>query len=336
MYCPAIPVPFMKTVSDDILSKSSMKTRHKNLIKFIFVLAILYFVGNQITQNWDELVRYDWTFNPGWFVLSIIAQLATFIMFSKVWCVLVHGFGYQVPLRYGFKIGYIANLGRYIPGKIWQVLGMTYYAKQIDMSEEAAVTSWIIATTLGLPAAFLASLAGIIFFPQVLLSELDSTMRLGVFAIAVATFLMSAVLIVLPTRSLALLNLLLKKVGRGSLEFHLSSGLAFRVYAGYFACWIMYGVSFWMFLHAILPDPKIGVVEAATAFILAYQLGYVAFLAPGGIGVRELVLTGALMPFVGPIASGVAVAARFWSLVIEILAALIALNIKIKDRENNR
>lgn len=313
-----------------------MKPAFKNSIKFIFVLAILYFVGNQITQNWDELVRYDWTFNPSWFVLSIIAQLATFVMFSKVWCMLVDGFGYQVPLRYGFKIGYIANLGRYIPGKIWQVFGMVYYAKKVNMTEEAAITSWIIAMMFALPSAFLASLAGIIFFSQVLLSELDSTMRLGIFAIAAVTFLMSVVLIALPTRSLAFLNILLKKIGRRSLEFHLSSGLAFRVYAGYFACWIMYGVSFWMFLHAILPDPKIGVVEATTAFILAYQLGYVAFLAPGGIGVRELVLTSALMPFIGPIASGVAVAARFWNLVIEILAALIALSIKIKDRESNQ
>ncbi len=310
-----------------------MKTRYKNLIKSVFVLALLYFVGRQIAGNWDDLVTHDWTFDARWFILSAVAHLVTLAMFSKVWCMLVGGFGYQVPLKYGFKISYITNLGRYIPGKIWPVFGMVYYAKQVDISEEAAVTSWIVAQMFALPAAFLASLIGIILYPQMMFAELSTALRLGVFMLALGTFVVSILLVVAPARSLSLLNIILKKINRQTLEFRISSGMALKVYLGYFVSWVAYGLSFWLFLHSILPDPKIGLAEAATAFILAYQLGYVALFAPGGIGIRELILTGVLTPYVGPISAGVAVAARFWNLAVEISAALIALSIKIQKRE---
>jgi uncharacterized membrane protein YbhN (UPF0104 family) len=66
------------------------------------------------------------------------------------------------------------------------------------------------------------------------------------------------------------------------------------------------------------------------SFVVAYLIGYLAIFAPGGIGARELVLTGVLSPFIGPIAAGVAVAARLWNLLAEALAAIIALVIPMR------
>ncbi len=51
-------------------------------------------------------------------------------------------------------------------------------------------------------------------------------------------------------------------------------------------------------------------------------------MAPGGFGPRELVLGVMLTPFLGPIAPAVAIGARLWAIVIEGLAALLALAVK--------
>ncbi|MDF1544422.1 MAG: lysylphosphatidylglycerol synthase transmembrane domain-containing protein [bacterium] len=310
-----------------------MNSRYKNLIKSLFVLALLYFVGRQVYLNWDELVSYEWTFDIWWFTLSAVAHLMTLVLFSRVWCLLIDGFGYQVPLKYGFKISYITNLGRYIPGKIWPVFGMVHYAKQVGVREESALTSWIVAQLFALPAAFLASLIGILLYPDLLLDHLSFALRIGVIVLAAVTFLISIVLVTAPAKLLFLLNKVLTKVGRKTVTFEMTSAKAVQVYLGYIISWGAYGLSFWLFLHAILPNPGIGLAEAATAFVLAYQLGYVALFAPGGIGIRELILTGVLAPFVGPIAAGVALAARFWNLAIEIVSAFIALSIKTDKRE---
>ena len=68
-------------------------------------------------------------------------------------------------------------------------------------------------------------------------------------------------------------------------------------------------------------------------FIIAYQVGYLAMFSPGGLGVRELVLSTLLMPYLGPLAAGVAVAARIWNILAEIMAFFTAWRIKssIKD-----
>jgi uncharacterized membrane protein YbhN (UPF0104 family) len=89
--------------------------------------------------------------------------------------------------------------------------------------------------------------------------------------------------------------------------------------------WMVYGLSFWLFIQGILPDPRISLVTASGVFTLSYILGTLALFAPGGIGVRELVLISLLTPHLG---SGGAVATSVGSRVLltigEVGAALIA------------
>ena len=58
----------------------------------------------------------------------------------------------------------------------------------------------------------------------------------------------------------------------------------------------------------------------------AYIIGYAAIFAPGGIGVREVTLSGLLaqvMPL--ELAAAIAVIARFWFLGAQLVSALLAL-----------
>jgi len=80
-------------------------------------------------------------------------------------------------------------------------------------------------------------------------------------------------------------------------------------------------------------DITLPIIPTVGSFILAYQLGYLAFFAPGGIGVRELVITVILTPYLGSITAGIAVAARIWNMVVEIIAATIAWFIKFSNNK---
>ncbi|MCK4572859.1 MAG: hypothetical protein KAU36_00740, partial [candidate division Zixibacteria bacterium] len=87
-------------------------------------------------------------------------------------------------------------------------------------------------------------------------------------------------------------------------------------------------------MHAVMDNPAVPVIAGIGAFVLAYEIGYLTVFAPGGLGARELVLITVLTPFLGPVAAGMAVAARIWNLVTEFIAALIALLIKFdKNKE---
>jgi uncharacterized membrane protein YbhN (UPF0104 family) len=300
----------------------------KNVLKVVLVLTVLYFVWRQLALNWDEVAQYDWVINYSLLLLSVLLHLVTFVLFSSVWCFLISGFGYRVSLRHGFMVQYITNLGRYVPGKIWPVFGMLYLAKRIGVKEEAAVTSWVIAQVFAIPAAFLTGLACLLFLPETAAFETGSFVGLGVYLVAASSLVMSLLLLFAPNRMFYLFNIVLKLLKRSPVTFQLSIATAFKVYFGYFICWLCYGLSFWVFLQSIASGSDIPLIPSMGAFIIAYQVGYLAMFSPGGLGVRELVLSTLLMPYLGPLAAGVAVAARIWNILAEIMAFFTAWRIK--------
>src|SRR3989449_10770080 len=68
---------------------------------------------------------------------------------------------------------------------------------------------------------------------------------------------------------------------------------------------------------------------AIGAFTLGYILGLLALFAPGGVGVRELVLVGLLAPFLGSGGAGaVSVASRVLPTLTEAAAPLLTLPLR--------
>jgi hypothetical protein len=95
--------------------------------------------------------------------------------------------------------------------------------------------------------------------------------------------------------------------------------------AGNVVAWIMYGAAFRLFVHGILgsaPGPVSGYVAA---YAWSYVMGYLAFFIPGGIGIREMAQTSALITLglaTAPQAAVVAVTSRLWLTVLEIIPGL--------------
>jgi len=318
--------------TDNQTRKSSGRPLLAAVVKVVLAAVVIYFAGRQLVANWAEVSQYHWTLHPPLMILSIVLHLLTFVIFSKTWCLLIHSFGFDVPLKYGFKISYITNLGRYIPGKIWPVFGMVYLLNRLSISKEVAFASWGVATIFGMPAAFLAGFITIFLYPEMLTGISEGSLGIGPFVVAALTFTASFVLVVSPRWAIALFNWFLRLIRRPTVNFELGKKVALQVYLGYFIGWICFGVSFYTFMNAIMVDPEIPIIAGVGSFVLAYIIGYLAFFSPGGLGARELVLITVISPFLGPVASGVAVTARVWNLISEIVAALIALLIKMEGK----
>jgi uncharacterized membrane protein YbhN (UPF0104 family) len=329
-------IPEEKTIATEAKSqpqKSLVRSFLITAIKFVLAATVIYFAGRQLVSHWAEVSQHHWTINPLLIILSVVFHLITFAVLSKMWCLLMKAFGFNVPLKHGFKIAYIASLGRYIPGKIWQVFGMVYLLKQINVNKEVALASWGVATIFGLPPAFLVGFITIYFYPQMLSTTLGSNPGVGPFVAVVVTFAASLLLVFAPDKTMALFNWILKTLRRPRVQFKLEKKIALQVYLGYFIGWTCYGISFYTFMNAIMVKPEIPVIAGVGSFVMAYTIGYLAVFSPGGLGARELVLTIVLSPFLGSIASGVAVAARIWNLASEFIAAMIALLIKLEKKK---
>jgi len=327
------PEETTETKTEKVDRKSFVKSFLVIATKFVLAAIVIYFAGRQLTNNWTAVSGYDWTINPLLLILSVVLHLITFAMFSKTWCLLMSAFGFNVPLKHGFKISYIANLGRYIPGKIWPVFGMIYLLKKIDINKEVAFASWGVATILGLPPAFLVGFITLYFYPEMLSSAPGDNLGVYPFVALALTLAVSLILVFAPRRTMSLFNWIVKLLRRPPIQFNLDKKVALQVYLGYFVCWICYGIAFYTFMHAIMGKLEIPVVAGIGSFVMAYLIGYLAFFSPGGLGARELVLTTVLSPFLGPVAVGLAATARVWNLATEFIAAAIALLIKMEKKK---
>ncbi len=302
-------------------------------LKLVLLIIVFYFIFRQFDTYWSDLVAHEWSVNFTLLALSIFLHLVALLLFSSVWSILIKAFGFTVKLKHAFKISYITSLGKYIPGKLWPIVGMSFLAKQLNISEENAIASWIIAMIFYLPSAFLASFLCILATPEIFTDHLKEYLDWTIYLMALVVFVVSLLLIIKPNMIFSIINIILRKLKRPLINLNLNIKTALKIYTGYMVCWIVFGFSFWLLIISISPSSDVPIIPSMVAFIFAYQLGYLAFFAPGGIGVRELVLTTILLPYIGPIAASISIAARIWNMITEIVAAVICLIIKFPKQE---
>jgi hypothetical protein len=65
-----------------------------------------------------------------------------------------------------------------------------------------------------------------------------------------------------------------------------ASGILFGIVANVIA-WVGYGIALWLLARGILPDAGLRLLPAIAVFTASYLAGFLALLAPGGLGVRE-------------------------------------------------
>ncbi|MFQ5454286.1 MAG: lysylphosphatidylglycerol synthase domain-containing protein, partial [Candidatus Zixiibacteriota bacterium] len=246
----------------------------KNLVKLILLILVLYFISKETIRNWNEIVSYDWSINIGLLLVSILTHILTFILFSKVWCFIISGFNHQVPLKYGFKLAYIGNLGRYLPGKVWAIFGMAYLAKRLNIKEEESIASWVIAVIFSLPTAFLISFITVILFPEMISDKLQEHLGNSFYYLSACTLAGSLFLILIPNKTLSIFNIFLKLIKRPTINFQVDTMTAFKIYTGYFFSWILFGISFYFFINAITVNIDIPFLACLGAYVFAYQIGF--------------------------------------------------------------
>ncbi|UCC79541.1 MAG: flippase-like domain-containing protein [Candidatus Zixiibacteriota bacterium] len=311
--------------------KDNVKIYIKNVVKFILFATAVYFAGRQLSNNWQKVMEYDWELNYIYLLISIILHMSTLTLFSKSWCTVLNALGFKINLRQAFKISYLANLGRYIPGKFWQLFGMIYLLRKVDIGKKTAFASWALSWIYGLPPAFLLCGMAVLLYRD-LLSGLfagifNNDLYIVIFIFCVV--LMSTLFLFIPDYSIKLLNIILRILKREKINFQFKKIMAIKIYLIYSIAWINYGLAFYFLVKGLDANSNIPFMVGLGSYVLAYVIGLLALFSPGGLGVRELVLNSLLSPYFGPVVSGIVIAARIWSLLAEFIAAAIALILRI-------
>jgi uncharacterized membrane protein YbhN (UPF0104 family) len=302
----------------------------RQIAGWIIAAVIIFFLFRTVYIHRGELVAWQWRINWHRIILSAVMLGGAYLCSSQAWRTIIDGFGYRIRLSESFRVVYLANLGRYIPGKIWQVIGMVGLAKEINIPAQISLASFALVQAYALPASFM-----IVILSLGYSHSLDSlaVYRDILYAFMAIVLIVFLILFLKPNGLNRALNWILRLFKREPV--HYAPGIANRtaILCWYLITWILFGLSFHYFLAALIDKGGPGIIFSSGAYIAAYNIGYISFLSPGGLGVREGVISALLAPYLtGPIAASIALIHRLWITIAEAIISLLALlTYKIKS-----
>lgn len=294
------------------------------LVGWLLAAVVVAFVGRRLVHDLGELATHPlpaqlrWS----WIGLSGIVFVAAHAVLVQTWRTVLATWDARLPFWSAARVWSVSNLGRYLPGKIWQIGAMGAMARELGVSPIAASGSAVLGTLVNVVAGFVVALVG----GRTLL-ERSSGGRgtVALLIVATAFAVLAAAPIVVPRLTL----LIGRATGRPPLppiRATLPARAVLYALGGNILAWLLYGAAFELFVGGMLSRVAGGYREYLTAYTISYLLGYLALFAPAGIGVRE----GAMMTvltYAGlatrPEAALVALTSRVWLTLLEVVPGFV-------------
>lgn len=281
-----------------------------------------WMVWKTLANNWAEFrsLHLSLTLRPGWLGLSVLVILLSYASSVEAWRRILAGWGQHLAYGRAVRVWLVANLGRYIPGKVWSVAGLMALAQAAGVEPWAAGASAfaIQAVAIGTAVALVAAAT----------PHAESPLRLG-----------AAALVAAGTIALLTWPLAVRKVSQLIGKTEKVRPLPFLSVAESsvlgLLSWAIHGTAFWVLARGLGLSGGLSLATAAGVFALGYILGLLALFAPGGVGVREVVLISQLTPALGAGgAVALSLASRLLLTLTEVAAPLVVLLFTRKAKED--
>ncbi len=298
-----------------------MSRRWYWVVQALVFLLVAAFVARSLSRNWAEFesLHFDLRLDLRWLGLSVLAVVLTSAIQIESWRRILAGWSQTLGYADAARIWFLANVGRYIPGKVWSVAGMVVLAQRRGVAAWSATASAVAVQAIGIGTAVALIVATATAAGSLRSLVLATLVALGTIGGLAWEFATARIARVVPKMDQ------LRPLPLGALV------LATLLTLG---SWLTYGVSFWALSRGLGQPHTLGLAPAAGIFAAGYILGLIALFAPGGVGIREGVFLALLTPALGAGgAIALSLASRVVLTLVEALAGLGALLIRGPSKE---
>jgi len=323
-------------------SKSQIANRKsqipwRRVLGYLIALAALLSLGYLLAQTWGDVVqsgfKFDFEFLP--LIVSLVLLVVARGFAVEAWRRILISLGNNFDFGFGARVWFMSNLTRYIPGNIWQVATMMVMVQERGVSKTNALLSQVVYTALALAMAGLLGVMFVFVRPEIFNGLLPGSIAAYapiVFAIAFAALV---VVFALPITNRLIVavtaRVMRREINAPTPTF--ARGLVPPLFS--LVMWLMNGVAFYLFINSITPLT----LAQLPAFIAmnagAYWIGYVSFLTPSGLGVREGVLALMLSTFFPtPVAVALSLATRLWTTAGELFGVVLVWIVPSRGKPN--
>ena len=289
-----------------------MKRPFSSVLQVALFGAVLVSLGAYVFKQW-ELVRDVSLASPGGLAIATCGGLAGSLMIAIGASVALCRIGHPVSLLSAIGVVFVPNLGKYLPGKVWSVLGAVWCYTRIGVSRSQALLLVTLLMVIGFASTTVVATASAAVVGSRHQRILGMTLALATLAVVASPPLLRVLSrFASSVTGREVVSMDLDAVSLAMIMLPILSGVA------------LYGVGFALLVQAISSAATGHVMECIALYSTAQIVGFIAVFAPAGLGVREGVLIAGLTPLVGP---GPAIAAaglaRLWQTSIELSMALL-------------
>ncbi len=278
--------------------------------------------GWVLAQQMQALYEYPWDIAPLALLASLIAGMLYFRGLAWSWALLldtIAGPSRHVSRGLASTIWLLSMMTRYIPGNIWHIVGRMAFAERLHVTKTQIVSSSTIEQLLAILGAL------VVFVGTLPLWSVLPEAQLGL-----SWLLPLGLLFIHPQLMGRLLHWGAHRFRRPELAWNYTFGEMLRLLTVFAVANLFSGVALCALLSGLTPVAASDWPFVIGSACLAWAVGYLSFLTPSGLGVREAALT-ALLVLVYPMPVAV-VASLLFRVALTLGEALAALSAWVTNK----
>lgn len=295
--------------------------RNKRLVQFAVLALIAVFFALGVRKSWSNLANYSWDVHWGLFAAAFALFAAQELSYALIWRGILARLGSRLDVVSSERIYLTAEFVRYIPGNVWHVVARVLGAERRGVPKAIGFASMVIELATKIVSAALVFAISLLFWPNVtaLTAEIPRDVVAGIGVVGVPLLLLG----LHPKLLQALLNRGLQLLKRDPVVIRMSYRDILVITLYWAVSWAVVGAGFYLLILSITGQalPVTALVLAAGIYALGWDIGFLSFITPSGVGFREAALI-ALLLAAGLVPAGVA--AFGLATVIAFLARLLS------------
>lgn len=285
-------------------------------IPFLFWIYFLY-------KQFESIKKYHWEISLTSFLWSIVFSSLYFITFSFNWSIILKNISIRksndISVVKSMRAWLFTIMSRYVPGNVWHILGRMTFSDELNTGKTEIFTSSAIEQLVSLVGATFVFFVSFPFWPLKIIGE-GWIAKVGI----IYVLFFSGLLILHPIFLRPVIRWLGEKLKRPEIQWNLNYSEIIHFTLLYCISFLIMGLALIVLLKGfgqiVLPN----FVYVIGCSAIAWVIGYISFITPSGLGVREGTLAALLaLMYPMPVAIVASLLFRIVCTIGELIAILL-------------
>ena len=289
----------------------------KNVLSAAVILVTFVFIAKTLNSYYGQLQEALFSFSPLRIGVAVCLFIGYLYMRALSWRFLVLSLGASIDKVNGLSIWFFSEATRFIPGNVWSFASRVYLSRQKNLPKDIAILAVPVEIAVVAITATLFSLFAVYKNVEKLPINLAFLVFIGGMVVGLL--------------GLYFLKNLVKRFLSKLIAQNVNPRVLLVVFLFQIVAWTLYGLG----TITLIDNLNTGNVPLLfSSSLLAWLVGYLSFITPMGLGVREgafIVLTGQQMgvpqaAFIALLSRAVLIVAELVNLIFWVVAKKIRSN----------